>query len=421
MKVVGIIAEYNPFHNGHKYHIEQSKRSTGADYCIVIMSGDYVQRGEPAVMDKYARAKAALNCGADLVLELPTCFSCSSAEYFAGASVAILDKLNVVTDLSFGSESGDIDSLYEIASVITDEPREYKEALNHNLRMGRSYPFARALALSGYMKDNPQYMNILSSPNNILAIEYIKALKKRKSQIRAFTITRKGAEYHDSKYASLAPGLDNDSYPSALSLRTALNADGSVQNFKHLVPDSSFEIMQEKISKGHMPLFTDNFSLLLNARLLELENEGYEKFLDVSKELSNKIQKELYDFTTFSNLCEKLKSKDITYTRVSRALLHIMLGITKEAFEKRVSHDYVSYANILGFKEESSALLSAIKKNSQIPLVSKNADAHKIISPFEYDIFEETIRCSHIYQAVLKSKYKSDVRNMYRCTPVIIK
>ncbi|MBR4277086.1 MAG: nucleotidyltransferase family protein, partial [Lachnospiraceae bacterium] len=213
MIVNGIIAEYNPFHNGHIAHLEKTKEQTNADYTIVAMSGNFVQRGAPAVVDKYVRTKMALEGGADLVLEIPTCYSTSSAEYFASAGVALLDKIGVVDYLSFGSESGDIEILNHIASILLEEPPEFSEYMQRYLREGYTYPLARNNALIQYENSLFDATRVLESPNNILAIEYIKAILRRESTITPFTIKRQGSNYHDRYMA------DNATSASAQAIR----------------------------------------------------------------------------------------------------------------------------------------------------------------------------------------------------------
>ena len=193
MRVNGIISEYNPFHNGHKYLLTESKKATSADYTVIVMSGNFVQRGAPALINKYKRAEMALQNGADLVLELPKYYATASAEYFAMGGISLLDKLGVVTNLSFGSECGDLAVLEKIARILVEEPNDYTILLRENLKKGQSYPTARTNALLEYNADFGEYKDVLSSPNNILGIEYLKALLKRKSSIQPYTLLRTGA------------------------------------------------------------------------------------------------------------------------------------------------------------------------------------------------------------------------------------
>ena len=219
MKIAGLITEYNPFHNGHLYHIQQTKHKADADAVIVVMSGDYVQRGVPAVMPKRLRVESALECGASAVFELPVCYSTGSAELFAESAVALLDQLQIVDSLCFGSECGDLDALSEIADLLCQEPEEYRSLLKKHLRNGLSFPCARREALNEYLPEK-NFAALLDEPNNILGIEYLKAIKKLKSPVKPYTILRKGARYHDKE-------LSTENLSSASAIRSLLSYSGS--------------------------------------------------------------------------------------------------------------------------------------------------------------------------------------------------
>lgn len=417
MKTAAIIAEYNPFHNGHKYHIEMTKEQTGADYIIVAMSGDFIQRGAPAIVDKYSRAEMALRGGADLVLEIPSCYSSASAEYFASAAIAMLDKLSAVDFLSFGSEEGTLDKLENIADVLITEPDNFKDILNQHLHDGRTYPYARNMALIGCLKDSQDYMGILSQPNNILAIEYLKAIKRRQSTIKPFTITRMGNEYHSKRLSYCEPNSTN--FSSSTAIRTSISNGVSIEQLSNEMPEFVLEILSRQ-KDFTFPVVLDDFSAMLHYKLLLNLSSEYEMYSDVSKELSNRIVNKLNEYTDYSDFCDLLKTKDITYARVSRALLHILLDIKKDFYNDCVDHDYMSFAPVLGFKKSAQPLLSKISNEGTIPLLTKNADAHKILSPFAMPMFESNITTTHIYQSALANKYKKTYKNMYCKSPVIL-
>ena len=195
-KVLGIIAEYNPFHNGHLYHLEQSKKMTSSNYTVAIMSGNFTQRGSTSLIDKWSKAEIAIQCGVDLVIELPVLYAISSAENFAEGAIKTLDSLKVVDYISFGAETSDIDLLDKFAEVLYTEPKEYKTLLSHELKKGLSFPKARENALMMYLNDIRKYANVLSSPNNILGIEYLKAMKKLKSNLHPISIARYETGYN---------------------------------------------------------------------------------------------------------------------------------------------------------------------------------------------------------------------------------
>lgn len=383
MKVVGLIAEYNPFHNGHQFHIEQAKMLTGADYAVVVMSGDFVQRGEPAIMPKHLRAKSALHCGADLVIELPVSYATGSAEQFAFGAVSMLEKLGIIDTVCFGSECGDIAILSDIADILTNESDKYKASLQKHLRTGVSFPVAREMAIKELFPDK-NYDQILGEPNNILGIEYIKALLKLNSNIKPYTITRKGSNYHDENLRK--------KFSSASAIRNAVKSN-SLDGLKEQVPESTWKNL-------HTPIYPNDFSLLLKYRLLNETKESLCDYADVSEELANRIFNRKNEFVTFEQFCELLKTKELTYARISRALLHILLKCKKSDIND------ISYARVLGFHTDSTAVMSDIKKRGSIPLVTK-------LSAFEHPMMERDIYASHIYQTVITDKYKTSFQNEY--------
>lgn len=410
MNVVGVITEYNPFHNGHKYQLDKIKELTHADYCVVVMSGDFVQRGSPALIDKYSRTKMALLNGADLVLELPVYYATGSAEYFAAGAIALLDRLGIVNSICFGSECGDISVLSSFAKVLAEESTEFAEALRHNLCDGLSYPVARNNALTFVHKELAEHMDVLSSPNNILGIEYIKALYRRNSNIVPFTNKRLGSGYHDT--------ILSQSNSSATAIRHSLEQMDNLLLIANHVPSNVFQILEEHFHVNY-PIYQQDFSLPLNYKLLQHYNNGYMEFADITADLSDKIKKNLEQFTSCQEFCELLKSKDMTYTRISRCLLHILLDIRKTSLQNFIADDYVYYARILGLKQSSTDILNAIKTNTSIPLISKLADAENILMNTKYpehalEMLYSDIFAAHVYDSVATNKFHTYLPNEYR-------
>lgn len=423
--VVGIIAEYNPFHTGHAYHIEEAKRLCDASFCVVAMSGDFVQRGAPAIYDKYLRTRAALLSGADLVLELPPLFSVSSAEDFAACGTALLDRLGVVTHLCFGSERGHIDPLMDLARILAREPEEISQSIKRLTAQGLSYPKAREEALRSYLRGRDpsrQTPGLLAFPNNTLGIEYCKALLQKGSSIIPVTIPRAGAGYHDQ-------GLSKD-FSSATAIRKIiLKAYRRGQPLTPEIflsqnslarcplPPSASELIKEAT-----PLACDDLSLLLSYRLLELRCQGTEpeEFADVSPELSARIKKQVLDFSSFQDRVGALKTKQYTYTRVSRCLIHILLHMTRKEVLSRKEADYCSYGRILGFRRESASLLGEIKKASDLPLITKTADAPYILSDETLAWFNQDLFCSHVYQSALEQKSGIRPDNEYTRSLILV-
>lgn len=403
MKVVGIVAEYNPFHNGHKYHIEETKIKTGADYVIVIMSGDFTQRGTTALIDKYTRAEMALHNGADLVLELPTIFSTASAEYFSSGAISILDGLGVVDLLSFGSECGNVSHLQTLASFLLNENEEFCSELLKLQKNGYTYPLARSMALESTLPGFSEYSDVLNHPNNILGIEYCKSIEKINSSIKPFTITRKGNSYHQYK-------LSNN-FSSARAVRQSIKTMDNLENIKNQVPETAYEILSEEFKKS-FPIYKDDISLLLKYKLLIEEENGYAKYFDVSEDFSDRIQNHLNQFTNFSDFCNVLNSKHVTYSRISRGLLHILLNITEVDVEKALKKENL-YARMLGFKESASPLLKEIKNKGTIPFISKLADADELLAPETYQLLKKDIFASHFYESLKANKFNTSVQNEF--------
>lgn len=397
MIVNGIIAEYNPFHNGHKYQLEASKQLIGADYTVVVMSGNFVQRGAPALIDKRARTEMALCCGADLVLELPVLYATASSEYFAAGAVAMLDKLGVITHLCFGSECGDTSALGQIAAFLAEEPDTYRTALKQMLKQGLSYPDARAKALSFEDTLPAGCAEILSNPNNILGIDYIKEILKRKSNILPVTVKRVGAGYHDT----FTPE-SKECMVSALAIRQTLWEGQAPDSLRPFMPNEAWELLNASLS-AVSPLYLDSFSNILYYKLILEREQGYERYLDVSADLSNRILNNLNRFTGFGAFCDLLKTKAFTHTRISRCLLHILLNLEKEDMTRYRALDYVPYAQVLGFRRSARPLLHAIGTHSSIPLLTKLADAQKNLPTDADRLFRKDIFASEVYKGIAYS------------------
>ncbi len=396
MKTAGIIAEYNPFHNGHKYHIEETKKLTGADYCIVAMSGNFVQRGAPAIIDKYARAKSALAEGADLVIQIPPVYSLSSAEFYAKGSISLLESTGLIDCLSFGSEAGELEKLESIAKILVEEPEKYKKLLQKYLKAGNAFPAARAKALIDYHPDMTDLSELVSSPNNILAIEYLKALVSSKSSIKPITMKRVGAGYNDP-YAPGQPGI------SAKAIREAIGYGSEIDNLKAYMPRESFKCLKDAVKKN-MTVDENDFSGMLIYKLLSERDQGFSKYLDVSEELSDRICNNLEKFTNVSDFCNLLKTKDKTYTRISRALFHILLDMKEDSV---AASDYTGtcpYIRVLGFKKESEALLSEIKTKASVPVLFGYNDAANSLYSEPMKVFKNESRIEDLYFSVQTMK-----------------
>ena len=420
MKTAGIVAEYNPFHNGHQYHIEETRKQTAADYVIAVMSGDFVQRGAPAFLDKYERARAALLGGCDLVLELPVLYSCASAEFFSAGAVTLLHQLGVCDFLSFGSEEGNLSHLNRLTDILTEEPKDYKTALRFHLKSGLSFPAAREKALSEYLSGSgdicpEDFSSFLKGSNNILALEYLKALKKLNSNITPATVLRKTASYHDTEL--------HEEISSASAIRHHLLHNNSISGIEGSVPEATYRSIAAIIedSRLNLPnLFPDLDALTPYLHSTLLRDNNPELYLDWDKDLANRFKQLPLMTMSFTQIADRLKSRNVTHSRVHRALLHYILGIRKEMFYNQFDRNPVPYARILGFRKESSILLKEINKNGSIPMITKPASIHNLISSEDEWVWDMDLAASRLYQSIQYTTFGRILPSAYERTPVII-
>lgn len=421
MKVVGLITEYNPFHNGHLYHIRKSKEISGADAVIVVMSGNFVQRGVPSIMPKHIRTEIALEAGVGVVLELPVCFSTGSAEYFAAGAVSLLDGLGCVDAICFGSECGDLELLENIARVTAEEPHEYICSLKENLCAGMSFPLARQTALKDYFKDET-LTEILEQPNNILGIEYIKALRQQKSTIQPYTIRRMVSGYHDD---SLQSG-----YSSASAIRKLLAHAGSSI---HLEDDNLFDEpslsevlgrLESQVPKAcirfleethytRYPIYANDFSALLRYKLFSETPDSLTDYLDINADLANRIFNHIHHFITIDQFCDLLKTKDTTHSRISRSLFHILLDIRGKDMDTYRNAGICQYARLLGFRRDYSHLLTQIKTKSSLPLITKLTQTDRLSDPAK-TMLNGDIFAADLYESIVTDKFKMPFISEYR-------
>lgn len=401
MKAVGLVTEYNPFHNGHLYHLNKAMELTGADISVAVMSGDFVQRGEPAVLDKYTRASMALNSGVNLVIELPVNYAVSSAESFAAGALKVLDYIKA-DSIAFGSESGDIEGLSELAHILCDnEDMLYKEISKYTAN-GISYAAARQKTVEKLTDKDTAEM--LTSSNNILAVEYLKAIIKNNYAIKPYTVQRQGDSYNDTDIRS--------EYASATALRENLKAD----NISEYIPVKAGLILSSNTNY----IYPDDIIEVLFTRLLDiLFASNYDKnvfienvmqYPDVSKEIAGRLYKSAMDMITrtvpqrseskdnwafsFGSLCEHIKTKEVPLSRIKRALVRITLGLDKKHMEKYANEPYI---RVLGFDKKGQEYLSYIRKTVEVPLVTKTADYKEILL--------DDIHAANIYNMIVAGKY----------------
>ena len=443
MKTVGIIAEYNPFHRGHAYHLQKAKELADADYAVVVLSGDFVQRGCPAIVDKYLRAEMALRSGADLVLELPVSYATGSAEAFAQGAVSVLEAVGCVDALCFGSEAGGLSALLSYARLFEEEPPAYRELLKEALRQGLSFPAARSRAAEEYRNlterilpcsaddaDCRRSASLLEEPNNILGVEYCRALIRRSSSIRPLTLPRRSSGYHDlsldTEMASAsairqAVFQAYEAYKTGRTGETAVAGAGSLlpASLKNQLPPASRRLLAAALA-SYGPVRLNDFSSILSYRLLTLSRKELSSFQDVGEELAARMENCRFQFTTAEAFADLLKTRQLTHTRVTRALCHILLGLTQADLDARKAAGWPVYLRALGFRESARPLLAEIKKRSACPLLVKAADASSILPPEQLALFEQDVFAAHVYEAVKENRRGGAPVHEYTRSPIVV-
>lgn len=360
MNITGIITEYNPFHNGHKFHLEESKKQTKSDGTICIMSGNFVQRGGPAIIDKWKRTEMALNNGVDLIIELPTFYAVSSAEFFAKGAVSILNSLNIVNNLFFGSEIGDAKALSEIAKTLISEDERFQNILKENLSLGLTFAKAREKSLIEYLNSS-EINNIITSSNNILGIEYIKAILKLNSSINPVALKREGSNYNDKSLSQ--------TFSSATSIRKVLKNTSNIEDLKNIIPLESYEVFSKLQEQDYRFTFEEEMFKYIKYKI-QTNCVNFNNLYEVTEGLDNKIIKEISSSNSLHEFILKIKSKRYTYSKISRILTHIYLGLDNDDF-KDIANENNLYVRVLGFNKTGREILSLIKANSSIPLITK--------------------------------------------------
>ncbi len=414
MKICAIISEFNPFHSGHKYLIDEIKKQ-GFTHIVAIMSGNFVERGEPAIVSKESRIKAALLNGIDLVIELPTVKVLNSAEKYAAAAVETAQKLGCIDALVFGSECGNTKTLEKASDIL--ESQEFKLIFKKYISLGNSFPKSKFLALKD-LTDDKDVISALKNPNNILGIEYIKALLASGSTMKPFAVKREGNDYHDTKLSS--------GFASASAIRSQIECEAasSISSLSAFLPETSFSLMEKTF--GHtFPITEDDFSLALGMIINAGQMTNGMDLLhaaEMTPELYDRIQRILCtgQAFTFSELAQNLKTKNITRARINRALLHCLLSISQDDMELFRASGFCLYARILGFKSNASSLLKAVKNNANIPVITKLADAKNKLDETGNKILSHELASSFLYRQAVWCKFHETLPDEFRAGIVII-
>lgn len=382
MNVLGIIAEYNPFHNGHMYHLKSALTKTDADYTVCVMSGNFIQRGEPALFNKFIRADMAINCGIDLIIELPVYYSVSTAEKFAYAGVKLLNECGA-NYISFGCETADISQLISISNLLLNETYEYKNELKKQLNLGLSYPDARSKVISKLLNISS---NITNQPNNILAIEYLKALTQINPIITPIPIERVDSNYYDTD--------SKTNILSATGIREKLKHSEDVDIF---MPQGTLSLMKD-------PVFLKDFEQLILFSLRKLSLSELKALPDVTEGLENRILSAIISSSTLDELIDKIKTKRYPLTRIKRILISAMLGLSKEKLQLFDKSGGPQYIRILGCNEKGKELLSLISKKSNLPIITSVNKFLSTATDLQKEMLHKDILATNIYTLITKDK-----------------
>ncbi len=390
MKTVGIISEYNPFHNGHKYHIQVAREACNAEAVVCVMSGSFVQRGEPAIIDKWSRAKMAVLSGADLVLELPVVYSCQPAEIFAYGAVKLLNDIGVVDNVCFGSELGSTEPLYELSELLSDEPDSLKAYIKNHLDAGNTYPKAVNLALSDYYNSigNDIMSDILKKPNNLLGIEYIKAIKKLDSNIKPVAVKRIVSDYNELDIKS--------SIASATSVRREIKAYGVSDKVKLSVPEKSLNIIQEYLSSGKNSIFMGNLSDILLYRVRSMDLEEMNEYMNAVEGIEHRLKRFATASSNIEELLSSVKTKRYTRAFLQRLLIHMLLGLKTKHIQTFKQDTHLMYARVLAFNDRGTQILKKMKQNEELSIITKVAN-YKPNNSFLESMLKFDLRSTDVY------------------------
>jgi len=428
MKVLGIVVEYNPFHNGHLFHLQKAKELIRPDYTIAVMSGNFCQRGEPAIIDKFSRAEIALKMGVDVVFELPTVYAIQDAGGFARGAIGVLDGTGVVTDIVFGSESNDIEFLKKIAEILHEQPDFYNQFLHEELKKGYSFPNARKYALMRYVEElkimDPEKVKLIERSNDILGLEYVRAILDLGSNITPHTIKRVGADYKEEEFKGRLS--------SATSIRKLVR-EGKMDLVRESVPEESFEVIRRELEEGRGPVFLEDMEKLLLGIMRLKDRDDFSKLYGFSEGLDERFHRFSRVSSNIEEFMEKVKSKRFTFTRIRRLMLYALFEMRKD-FVERSNEKGPQYLRILGFTESGRKLLSKMKKISKLPIVSTVSLYRKVLEKalkdeernmdVDPELFEEQllldIKATNVHSLFFKSDSERKGERDFRIQPIFL-
>lgn len=379
MELTGIVAEYNPFHNGHAYQIAQAKKLHPSDGIVAVMSGNFSQRGEAAVFDKWTRAELALHGGVDLVLELPVTFAVRSAGYFADGAVRSLAATGVVTALSCGVESTDTNELQQLARYLSREPDDFRRELQTQLGLGLSYPSARQKALETLQVPGTDRMHL---PNNQLALQYLQTIYRDNLSMDPVLIPRQG-DYHSDT-------IPQAGYASASAIRALLLAEDSA--WQQQVSPAAQQVILRHIQQGYAPMYTEQFAQILFFLLRRSTPQQLAELTEMQEGLENRLYEAAFRTETLEELCTAVKSKRYTYTRICRSLIHLLLNMTDPNPPKEPQ-----YLRVLGFNSTGRQILKEMRKKAQLPVLMRPARQRRELNKAAQRMLALDCRATDLY------------------------
>jgi len=415
MAIIGIVAEYNPFHNGHLHLITEAKRTDSSSPVVCVMSGNFLQRGEPAICNKWARAEMALKSGADLVIELPFCFSVRSAYYFAQGALKLLQRSGVITHLAFGAESDSLQALNSITEILAAEPATYSKLVKKNLAGGKSFPLARSQALQQYLgKRSAELQAVLSGPNNILAIEYLRVIKEESLALVPILIKRIGSGYHDT---NLSP------FASATAIRNHLLTNHGLNDLGGSMPQAGLKILEREISLGRCPVSLDPLERAVLVKLRTMSLQDLRAIYEISEGLESRFKEAAGCSGTLNQLLESVKSKRYSFTRIKRTLMYILFQLTHEQILSFDQHGPM-YLHILGFSAKGQKILQEIKNKSELPIFSRGKDMKKARDENPgsslRDMIDLEVRATDVYTLLYPEPSERQAGKDFTTSPIIV-